>query len=76
MTEHRCSAIAPGQPSDPALFAPLTIPTRSKDPSRSPDLGLVQAVRHLPGAVRAVAGNRRAAWMTCTTAYQCAALAA
>ena len=55
-TEQR---IAPGQPSDPALFAPLTS-DENKILRGSPDLGLVQAVRRLPGAVRAVAGNRRA----------------
>ena len=45
---------------DPAMFASLTR-DGEQDPERSPELGVVQAVRRLPGPVRAVAGNRRGA---------------
>ena len=55
----------PGQPSDPAMFAPLTTDENSIL-RRPPDFGLAQAARRLPAAGRAVAGNRRAPATTCT----------
>ena len=50
----------PAQPSDPALFEPLSL-DENNILSYSPDVGLVQAVRCLSAAIRAVAGNQQAA---------------